>query len=86
MIFFEVYSPVSASASGGRKFPALCEKNQVTRGDRRVTIFMITDKKVRGTEVADVIMGEVRQELASDVAEHEGKSRCVSRAKLGTAC
>jgi hypothetical protein len=56
------------------------EKNQVTRGDRRVTIFMITDKKIRGSEVSDVIMYSilgVSSELAKIVGGRNVKSDLV---------
>lgn len=56
------------------------EKNRVVRGNRRVTVYTITDKKIRGTEVADVIMYSllgVSHELAKIVGGRNVQSNLV---------
>lgn len=56
------------------------ETNRVVRGDHRIVIYTITDKKIRGAEVADVIMYSVlgaAYELAKIVGGRNVQSNLV---------
>ncbi len=56
------------------------ERNQVIKDDKKVTIYTISDKKIRGTEVSEVIMYSVMgvaHELATIVGGHNVQSHLV---------